>query len=226
MIVFWGHDTKKWVSNVGDYPGFENFYKGKMTFWAPFDNRLTPTSALHGGRTESFATFRNLSLEDILNNYSILHLDVCSLYPTMLRDCEYPLGHPQILIGKNLPKNGVNPGLNELRNYFGIWSCRIIPPKDLRIPILPIKKDRLIFGLCGNCVSKTNTPENQDQESEPNVKRSKSCSEGPSTQQADREEVIEPRLCFCTDEEWKFNGAYCSPELILAVENGYEVIFV
>ena len=77
-------------------------------------------------------------------NEKIRYLDVTSLYPSVLVKNPYPIGHPIVL---NEFKN------MKISNYFGFIKCKVLPPKDLYIPVLPYRdnKDKLIFPLCHIC---------------------------------------------------------------------------
>ena len=54
----------------------------------------------------------------------------------------YPVGYRQCLIGPNLRGLDVN-------SYDGLIKCTILPPRGLRIPLLPCHiNDKLMFVLC------------------------------------------------------------------------------
>jgi hypothetical protein len=59
----------------------------------------------------------------------------------------YPKGHPTI-ITENFDYNF---------EYFGLIKCKVIPPRGLHIPILPVKIDgKLLFPLCKTCAIEKN----------------------------------------------------------------------
>ena len=70
---------------------------------------------------------------------------VFSLYPFVLWEFDYPRG-PPIRVTSNF---------KDISNYFGIAKVRVIPPKDLFFPVLPLKTSNgiLAFPLCCKCAN-------------------------------------------------------------------------
>lgn len=103
---------------------------------------LNPRDAFYGGRTGVCRLYHKTSDDE-----KILYYDVTSLYPYINKYCAYPIGIPKILIGSDL----------ECRTVFninGIIKCRVLPPKDLYHPVLPIKMhSKLLFILCFKCAT-------------------------------------------------------------------------
>jgi hypothetical protein len=94
---------------------------------------LNPRDAFYGGRT-------NASILKVQNKI-LRYIDVCSSYPTVQNFDYYPVGHPEKIY---------NPEkYNE--NWYGLIKCKTVAPKKLYHPVLPIKKDKLIFTLCAKC---------------------------------------------------------------------------
>jgi len=61
----------------------------------------------------------------------------------VLVENEYPVGHPELLTEFDN---------NDITGYFAFVKCKVLPPSDLYIPVLPIKsKGKLVFSLCGAC---------------------------------------------------------------------------
>lgn len=51
------------------------------------------------------------------------------------------------------------------QNYEGLIKCRILPPKHLYMPVLPLKINKLLFGLCRTCMeNQIQTCEHTDQD--------------------------------------------------------------
>ena len=48
------------------------------------------------------------------------YIDVCSLYPYVMVEHNYPVGHPVI----------ITENFKDIRNYFGLVSCKVLPPKS------------------------------------------------------------------------------------------------
>jgi len=97
---------------------------------------INPKDAFFGGRVE---TFKMLDCDEGKKNY----VDVCSLYPFVVSRKMFPVGHP-VVLSRNLSTN--------ISNYFGFIKCKILPPKKLIIPVLPVRVgQKLLFPLCNVC---------------------------------------------------------------------------
>ncbi|VDO12277.1 unnamed protein product [Brugia timori] len=106
---------------------------------------LNPRDALFGGRTEVF------KLKYVLDksNASMKkpeYGDVVSLYPTVMAQCDYPIGHETKIL---------RPSAYD-ENWFGVIKCKLEAPRDLYIPVLPVKvktakSKKLLFPLCRKC---------------------------------------------------------------------------
>ena len=108
-------------------------YLDQINFVEP----LNPKDAFYGGRVEVF------KLLDCNPSDKKMYFDVTSLYPYVVARKKYPVGHP-IILTKNLGES--------LEPYFGFVKCSILPPKQLIIPVLPVKVNgKLLFPLCTMC---------------------------------------------------------------------------
>ena len=96
---------------------------------------LDPRNALSGGRTNAI----------ILHHIGKMgYVDFTSLYPYIQKYGQFPIGHPEIIIDNFL----------SIEKYFGLIFCRILPPRDLYLPVLPFKVNgKLLFPLCGTCAT-------------------------------------------------------------------------
>ena len=94
---------------------------------------LDPRDSLAGGRTNAF----------ILHHIgSIGYVDFTSLYPYIQKYGVFPIGHPKIIF----------ENFDKIENYFGLIYCKILPPTNLYIPVLPFKQNnKLMFPLCLKC---------------------------------------------------------------------------
>ncbi len=81
----------------------------------------------------------------------ILYTDICSLYPFICKTGKLPLHHPDIHVGSEC--NSLTGGNNNnLSRVEGLVKCRVLPPRSLNLPVLPIKMHgRLLFPLCRSC---------------------------------------------------------------------------
>ena len=97
-------------------------------------NPLEPRDALYGGRTEAFTLFQK--------DQDIAYVDVTSLYPYINKTGKIPIEHPEI----------VTEGFTDIQQYEGIIKCKILPPRGLCIPVLPVKmNNKLLFILGRTC---------------------------------------------------------------------------
>ena len=99
---------------------------------------------------------KNASKLEVLNKI-LRYIDVCSLYPTVQYFDYYPLCHPEKIY---------NPEKND-KYWYGLIKCKMVAPKKLYNPVLPIKKDKLKFTLCTKCFDeKCNSCTHNDEERE------------------------------------------------------------
>ena len=97
-------------------------------------NPLEPRDAFYGGRTEAFTLFQK--------DQDISYVDVTSLYPYINKTEKIPIGHPEI----------VTEGFTDIQQYEGLIKCKLLPPRGLYIPVLPVKmNNKLLFTLCRTC---------------------------------------------------------------------------
>ena len=100
---------------------------------------LKPRDALFGGRTNSIKLYHKCQ-----SNEKMKYYDFTSLYPYVQKYCDYPIGLPEI----------ITENFQSIENYYGIVKCRILPPRDLYFPVLPMKlRGKLFFTLCQLCAA-------------------------------------------------------------------------
>ena len=89
------------------------------------------------------------------------------------------------------------PTDQSLDSYFGIATVDILPPPGLYHPVLPVRAGgKLTFPLCGKCV--------EQELQKPMLSRS--------------------HYCPHSDADRTLRGTWCTPELLKAIEKGYEVV--
>jgi hypothetical protein len=99
-----------------------------------------------GGRTNNIKFYCDVASSQ---DSRILYYDFRSLYPTVLKYNSFPVGHP-IVINENLEDNDIS-------KFYGFVKCIVIPPEQLRIPVLPVRiNKKLIFPLCYKCAEMKN----------------------------------------------------------------------
>jgi len=125
-----------------------NIYK-KMEK-ADIADPINPRDAFFGGRTNA-TKLR-------VKNKKMRYIDICSLYPTVNYYDYYPVGHPEKIF---------NPKVYD-KNWFGLIKCKILPPRNLYHPVLPVKikmkkNEKLLFPLCYKCAVDQNEKCNHSQ---------------------------------------------------------------
>ena len=100
---------------------------------------LNPRAAFFGGRCNALKLYAEVD-----GTEKIKYRDFISLYPTINKQCRYPVGFPTIIHENFEPT---------IENYFGLIYCDILPPTDLYLPVLPSKpgSGKLTFALCRTC---------------------------------------------------------------------------
>ena len=89
-------------------------------------------------------------------------------------------------------------------DYFGLIKCQVLPPSDIHLPILPFKfQSKLFFPPCRSCV--------EERSSMPDKKSV---------------DLTSKKCVHRQVEERSFWGTVATPEVKLALENGYRVIDV
>ena len=103
--------------------------------------RLDPRDSFFGGRTNAAKLYHKV----VAGDEKIKYIDFTSLYPYVNKKCQYPVGHPVIITGADID-------VERLDHYFGIIKLKILAPRKLLHPVLPLKTNgKLTFGLCRTC---------------------------------------------------------------------------
>ena len=111
----------------------------------------------------------------------------------------YPWVNKTCVYPKGHPTILSQPGHTNIHQYFGLIQCQVLPPRELYHPVLPYRHDdKLLFPLCARCV--------EEEMAKPLLDRSYHCPH--------------------TDEERTLTSTWCSPELVKAVELGYQVQYI
>jgi len=98
---------------------------------------LNPRDCFYGGRCECFCRYFKAA-----SHQKIRYIDFTSLYPYIQKYMTFPIGHPKI----------ITKDFKNLDDYFGLMKIKILPPKKLFVPVLPIRSNgRLLFSLCKKC---------------------------------------------------------------------------
>lgn len=98
---------------------------------------INPRKCLFGGRTNAIQLYYKAK-----ENEKIHYVDFTSLYPSVQKYKRFPVGYP-IIITENF---------SDINNYFGVVKCRILPPRKLYLPVLPVQMNgKLLFPLCFTC---------------------------------------------------------------------------
>ncbi|KYQ48649.1 Uncharacterized protein F54H12.2 [Trachymyrmex zeteki] len=109
---------------------------------------LNPRDAFFGGCTGNIAT-----RYEITDNEKIRYINVCSLYPYVLKTGVYPIKHPDVYVGEKYSALiGEAPNFN-FEQITGLIRCCVLPPRELFHPVLPYRVNgKLLFALCRTCL--------------------------------------------------------------------------
>ena len=123
---------------------FKDFTKWFKSNPTEFVGPLNPRDAFFGGRTNGTKL-----KYDFKEGERGRYVDFNSLYPTVMFEERYPVGHPTKI---------TDPKLLEIYNkeWFGFIKCKIEAPKGLYHPVLPVRTkcknaEKLMFPLCRTC---------------------------------------------------------------------------
>lgn len=134
-----------WECEIIEQLRNDSYFAERYLYWKTlgYVKRADIREAFFGGRTSNFSFKYELSEEERRNGDQLRYIDVCSLYPTVLKRFPYMIGEPVV----------INKDFKAVSEYFGFIKCKILPPKQLHYPVLPAKIDnKLKFPLCRKCV--------------------------------------------------------------------------
>ncbi|XP_025163157.1 uncharacterized protein LOC112590523 [Harpegnathos saltator] len=95
---------------------------------------LDPRDTFFGGRTGNIVT-----RYEVTGDEKIRYVDVCSLYPYVLKTGAFPIGHPEVYVGEECSNLiGVAPDFN-FTTVEGLVQCRVLAPRELFHPVLPFR---------------------------------------------------------------------------------------
>ena len=129
-------------------PEINNYIKERYMYYKELEEYggVDIRESFFGGRTNNIEFWCDVTNDPLSK---ILYYDFRSLYPTVLKYRDFPVGHP-VVIREDFDSN--------IENYFGFIKCLIDAPEDLYIPVLPLKNKskKLIFPLCKLCAERRN----------------------------------------------------------------------
>ena len=97
---------------------------------------LRPRDAFYGGRCNSIRLHAKPG-----DGEAIKYVDFTSLYPYVNKYSKYPIKHPEIYTGADIPEV-----------VEGLLKCKVLPPQNLYHPVLPYRaRGKLLFPLCRAC---------------------------------------------------------------------------
>jgi hypothetical protein len=102
---------------------------------------IQPRQAFTGGRVNAITLFYEPK-----EGEQIRYVDFTSLYPYVCKYARFPIGHPEIYKGGDIPNH-----------IEGLLKCKVLPPPLLFHPVLPFKANsKLLFPLCRSCAITNN----------------------------------------------------------------------
>ena len=148
VVVMWGCEWEE----ERRQPEVASFLK-EIEDFIPEGSPLDPQDALYGGRCGASSVLFPGRYEVPGDDVWVEGLDVVSLYPWAMKNCDYPIGHPEVIYG---PPNKFD---HSIGTYFGLVKCVVLPPRDLFFPVLPYRvpgegnTHKLVFPLCHSCAT-------------------------------------------------------------------------
>ena len=128
VIEKWECEFRNDIKNDVELNDFYQLYK-------PYEP-LKPREAFYGGRTNATKLFHECK-----NGEQIKYVDFTSLYPYVCKYAHFPIGHPTVYVGDQIPDK-----------VEGLLKCKILPPQNLLHPVLPYRtRNKLMFPLCAKC---------------------------------------------------------------------------
>ena len=123
-----------------------------------------------------------------MDHQQLCYYDFTSLYPWVNKYARYPTRHPEFIY---------NPTNQNIRDYFGLATCTLLPPCDLFHPVLPYRcGQKLVFPLCRTCA-------------EDNITKP----------------LLEKQWGYDhTPEQRQLTGTWCTPEIVKALDKGYTLV--
>ena len=138
FVVMWEHEYNVRKKEIQDCIGENELYH--------MVDRLNPRDAVKGGRMEVFRMY--CSVSNTIKE-EIKYLDVNSLYPYVMSNLEFPIGHPEVRRGDEACWNYMK-SLKE--PFIGLCMVKILPPSNSFFPCLAHKMNgKLLFSLCRTC---------------------------------------------------------------------------
>ena len=108
------------------------------------EERLFPRNGFMGGRTNAVKLYHKVT-----GNEKIKYYDVTSLYAYTNKYEQYMVGHCEVITDISQDAR--------ISDFFEMAHVRILPPRKLLHPVLPIKMDKkLVFPLCKSCTQQQN----------------------------------------------------------------------
>ncbi|XP_067210247.1 uncharacterized protein [Linepithema humile] len=140
--------TEKWECDFDRAMAVNSVMREYLQHHQMVENEpLNPRDAFYGGRTGNVAT-----RYEITGTEKIRYIDVCSLYPYVLKTGTFPIGHPTVYVGEECSVLiGEGPNYN-FDSVEGLVRCKVLAPRDLFHPVLPYRvRGKLLFALCRSC---------------------------------------------------------------------------
>jgi hypothetical protein len=149
LVTMWECEFKDFKRKLRE-PEVVNSLKKNMLD-IDFSKPLNPRDAMSGGRVNAIKLLYKFKPGE----YGC-YFDITSLYPTVMYEDDYPVGHPRKVFEDFDPSR-----------HRGLVHCRVLPPRNLYIPVLPFKTeingaDKLLFALCRSCIGSKSPCDHND----------------------------------------------------------------
>ncbi|XP_070570352.1 uncharacterized protein [Ptychodera flava] len=135
VIEMWECDFKKEMEENHELQEFVT----SLDFQVP----LKPKDACYGSRTNATTLYYECEKDE-----EIHHVGFRNLHCHIMKFCKYPIKHPNILT-QNI--------VSQVPTYFGLTKCRVLPPRQLYFPVLPLRVDKKLMFPCAEVVLTPNS---------------------------------------------------------------------
>ena len=148
VVTIWEHEYDERLKKDPEF-------KAMVEEFFPYSEPIEPRDALYGGRCNAVKLYHEV---DETSNTEIKYVDVCSLYPYVCKYGKYPIGHPTVLTKESID-------MENIQQYTGLIKCKILPPKDLYLPVLPLHcNNKMVYPLCRTCAENNSSTCNHSRE--------------------------------------------------------------
>ena len=141
VITVWECEYKALLE---EEPDLKHYFKERLTYHAKVKTAklyIDARETYKGGLVDSFKFVRKVNEGEVIR-----YIDFNSLYPHVMCAYPVPVGEP-IVIDEDFEEY-----LPDIENFFGLISCKVLPPKEVMFPVLHTNiRKKQMYPLCFTC---------------------------------------------------------------------------